>query len=227
MLSFEKYINIDYTTSIAYNKDYTSQKIFTSITPIISQAKFGTIYTQINFSVGQKYKTMFYPSSLSYNEAWTKSLIDMYSPGKKNAENRAADIKFLFNYFANEEDKTGIRLSGLNFEAFSKTNFQNKKQKETQKMIDALKKGDKIVTIGGIHGTISSTKEQTVIVKVDENTKIEFSRSAIASVITDKAETASGTEKAGAASEEKGEKKSLFGKIKKDNKKAEESSSEK
>ena len=104
---------------------------------------------------------------------------------------------------------------------------QNKKQKETQKMIDALKKGDKIVTIGGIHGTISSTKEQTVIVKVDENTKIEFSRSAIASVITDKAETASGTEKAGAASEEKGEKKSLFGKIKKDNKKAEETSSEK
>ena len=104
---------------------------------------------------------------------------------------------------------------------------QNKKQKETQKMIDALKKGDKIVTIGGIHGTISSTKEQTVIVKVDENTKIEFSRSAIASVITDKAETASDTEEAGAASEEKGEKKSLFGKIKKDNKKAEETSSEK
>ena len=110
---------------------------------------------------------------------------------------------------------------------------QNKKQKETQKMIDALKKGDKIVTIGGIHGTISSTKEQTVIVKVDENTKIEFSRSAIASVITDKAETASGTEKAGsvtasgAASEEKGEKKSLFGKTKKDNKKVEETSSEK
>ena len=99
---------------------------------------------------------------------------------------------------------------------------KNKKQKETQKMIDALKKGDKIVTIGGIHGTISSTKEQTVIVKVDENTKIEFSRSAIASVITDKAETASG-----AASEEKGEKKSLFGKTKKDNKKAEETSSEK
>jgi len=33
---------------------------------------------------------------------------------------------------------------------------QNKKQKETQKMIDALKKGDKVVTIGGIHGVISS-----------------------------------------------------------------------
>lgn len=62
---------------------------------------------------------------------------------------------------------------------------QNKKQKETEKMISALKKGDKIVTIGGIHGVVSSTKEQTVIVKVDDNAKMEFSRSAIAQVITD------------------------------------------
>ena len=128
-IDFQKYISVNYMTSIDYNKDYTSQKIFTSIAPIIPQVKFGTIYTQINFSVGQKYKTIFNPSSLFYDEAWKKSLIDMYSPGEKNAENRAADIKFLFNYFTNEEDKTGIRLSGLNFEAFSKTNFQNKKQK--------------------------------------------------------------------------------------------------
>lgn len=63
---------------------------------------------------------------------------------------------------------------------------QNKKQKETEKMINALKKGDKIVTIGGIHGVVSSTKEKTVIVKVDDNTKLEFNRSAIATVITDK-----------------------------------------
>jgi len=62
---------------------------------------------------------------------------------------------------------------------------QNKKQKETEKMIAALKKGDKIVTIGGIHGVVSSTKEQTVIVKVDDNAKMEFSRSAIAQVITE------------------------------------------
>ena len=60
---------------------------------------------------------------------------------------------------------------------------QNKKQKETEKMIAALKKGDKVVTIGGIHGTVAQTKEKTVIVKVDDNTKIEFLRSAIASVI--------------------------------------------
>jgi len=59
---------------------------------------------------------------------------------------------------------------------------QNKKQKETQKMLSALKKGDRIVTIGGIHGTIQSVKEQSVIVKVDENTKIEFSRSAVSGI---------------------------------------------
>ena len=65
---------------------------------------------------------------------------------------------------------------------------QNKKQKETEKMLSALKKGDKVVTVGGIHGVISSTKEKTVIVKVDDNAKIEFSRNAIATVDVEKAE---------------------------------------
>jgi len=60
---------------------------------------------------------------------------------------------------------------------------QNKKQKEIEKMIKALKKGDKVVTIGGIHGTVSSTKENTVVVRVDENVRIEFNRSAIATVV--------------------------------------------
>lgn len=59
---------------------------------------------------------------------------------------------------------------------------QNKKQKHTEKMLSALKKGDKVVTIGGVHGVIHAVKESTVVVKVDENTRMEFSRSAIASV---------------------------------------------
>jgi preprotein translocase subunit YajC len=59
---------------------------------------------------------------------------------------------------------------------------QNKKQKDTQKMLSTLKKGDKIVTIGGVHGTIQSVKESTVIVRVDDTTKMEFSRSAISGV---------------------------------------------
>jgi preprotein translocase subunit YajC len=62
---------------------------------------------------------------------------------------------------------------------------QNKKQKETQKMLNAVKKGDQVVTIGGINGVITSVKENTVIVKVDDNCKIEFSRSAISSVKRD------------------------------------------
>jgi preprotein translocase subunit YajC len=59
---------------------------------------------------------------------------------------------------------------------------QNKKQKETQKMLSALKKGDRVVTIGGIHGTIQTVRESTVIIRVDDNTKVEFSRSAVSSV---------------------------------------------
>lgn len=75
---------------------------------------------------------------------------------------------------------------------------QNKKQKELQKMLDALKKGDKVVTIGGIHGTVSSVKENTVVVKVDDSAKIEFDRKAIAAVISDKKNK---EDKAGSAAE--------------------------
>jgi len=59
---------------------------------------------------------------------------------------------------------------------------QNKKQKDTQKMLSALKKGDRVVTIGGIHGVIQSIKDSTVIVKVDESVKMEFNRAAISGV---------------------------------------------
>jgi preprotein translocase subunit YajC len=72
---------------------------------------------------------------------------------------------------------------------------QNKKQKETQKMIAGAQKGDKIVTIGGIHGTISSTDEKTVVIKVDDNTKLKINRSAIGSVVVDKVEKADKAEK--------------------------------
>ena len=61
---------------------------------------------------------------------------------------------------------------------------QSKKRKETERMLGALKKGDKIITIGGVHGTIQSVKETTVIVKVDDNVKLEFLRSAISTVTT-------------------------------------------
>ena len=60
---------------------------------------------------------------------------------------------------------------------------QKKEQKKTQEMIAGVQKGDKIVTIGGIHGVITSVKENSIILKVDDNCKIEINRSAIANVI--------------------------------------------
>ena len=92
---------------------------------------------------------------------------------------------------------------------------QNKKQKETQKMLDALKKGDKVITIGGIHGTVSSVKENTVIVKVDDDCKLEFNRTAISSVELTDAEKAKIAEEAKNKKLFKGKKTSDLDKAKK------------
>ncbi len=61
---------------------------------------------------------------------------------------------------------------------------QRKKQKQQQKMIAAVAKGDKVVTIGGILGTVVAVADDSVTVKVDEtsNTKLRFQKSALASV---------------------------------------------
>ena len=56
---------------------------------------------------------------------------------------------------------------------------QNKRAKEQQKFRESLQKGDKVVTIGGIHGKVEEVREHTVVVSVDHNTKIEFEKSAI------------------------------------------------
>ncbi len=67
---------------------------------------------------------------------------------------------------------------------------QKKRDKETKNMLAAMKKGDKVVSIGGIRGTIVMVKETTVVVKVDDNTRIEFSKNAIAQILDRKAEGA-------------------------------------
>ena len=56
---------------------------------------------------------------------------------------------------------------------------QNKKRKELQNLRDNLKKGDSIVTIGGIHGKVVDVKETTVIINIDTNTKIKVDKSSI------------------------------------------------
>jgi len=59
---------------------------------------------------------------------------------------------------------------------------QKKKQQSHKKMIDEIKKNDEVVTIGGIHGTIVNVKEKSFVLRVDENSRIEFDKSSIAYV---------------------------------------------
>jgi preprotein translocase subunit YajC len=60
---------------------------------------------------------------------------------------------------------------------------QQKRQKEREKLLTAIKKGDKVVTTGGVHGTISGVEEKTVLLQVADNVKLKVDRSAIASII--------------------------------------------
>ncbi len=60
---------------------------------------------------------------------------------------------------------------------------QRKKQKQHEKMLKELSAGDPVVTTGGIYGTITSVKEDRFVVKVGENSRIEFTKNAIAKVL--------------------------------------------
>jgi preprotein translocase subunit YajC len=60
---------------------------------------------------------------------------------------------------------------------------QKKRQMEQQRLVSALKTGDRVVTNAGIHGLISNVKETTVIVKVADNVKIEMEKSAVTNVL--------------------------------------------
>lgn len=57
---------------------------------------------------------------------------------------------------------------------------QQKREKERQKMLGELKKGDKVVTNSGMVGTIWGIKDNIIILKFEEEVKIEFLKSAIA-----------------------------------------------
>jgi preprotein translocase subunit YajC len=65
---------------------------------------------------------------------------------------------------------------------------QQKEQKRHQKMIESLKKNDKIVTIGGIHGVIQDVKKDTILIKVDDDTKLLIDKHAVARVKKDREE---------------------------------------
>ena len=60
---------------------------------------------------------------------------------------------------------------------------QKTKELEHSKMLEKLDKNDEVVTSGGIHGTIVNVKEKSVILRVDDNVKIEIEKSCISYVI--------------------------------------------
>ena len=62
---------------------------------------------------------------------------------------------------------------------------QQKKQKEIVKWRESLKKGDKIVTVGGIYGTIAEVKDTFLLVEVDNNVKLRVDKTSVVKDITD------------------------------------------
>lgn len=56
---------------------------------------------------------------------------------------------------------------------------QRSQEKERQKMLLGLNKNDEVVTTGGIHGTIVNVKDKTVILRIDDNVKIELEKNCI------------------------------------------------
>lgn len=62
---------------------------------------------------------------------------------------------------------------------------QQKKMKEHKKMIEELKKGDRVVTAGGIYGVVENTTANTLTVKIAEGVKVKVTRSSIGTVLTE------------------------------------------
>ena len=65
---------------------------------------------------------------------------------------------------------------------------QQKKQKELKKMVEELKKGDRVMTNGGIFGTVAGIKDNVLVLKIADGVQIELLRSAVASVVSKKSE---------------------------------------
>ncbi len=68
---------------------------------------------------------------------------------------------------------------------------QRRRQKQLESLIKALKVGDEVVTIGGAHGVVTSLKEKTLMLRIADGVKVEFDRSAVASVVEDEKPAAS------------------------------------
>jgi preprotein translocase subunit YajC len=60
---------------------------------------------------------------------------------------------------------------------------QQRKQKQHREMIEGIKRGDKVVTSGGIHGTVAKVNKDALVIKVSEKAELTMDKSAIAAVL--------------------------------------------
>lgn len=61
---------------------------------------------------------------------------------------------------------------------------QRKRDADRKALVAAVKKGDKVITIGGLHATVASVDETSVLAQIDTNTKVRLEKTAIASVVS-------------------------------------------
>jgi preprotein translocase subunit YajC len=64
---------------------------------------------------------------------------------------------------------------------------QQKRTKERKKLIESMKKGDKVITSGGLYGTVAGLDEKTVLVEIADKVKVKLDRSSIATIISESA----------------------------------------
>jgi preprotein translocase subunit YajC len=60
---------------------------------------------------------------------------------------------------------------------------QQKRQKEKIKLLESVKKGDRIITTGGMHGLVEGIEDKSVLVKIDDNVKVKIEKSAISVIM--------------------------------------------
>jgi len=91
-------------------------------------------------------------------------------------------------WWANQSNMLFFLILGfLVLMIFSSSRTKKKEEAQRNDMLKNMKRGDKVLTIGGIMGTLVDVRDTEVVLKVDEssNTKIKFSREAIKRVVTD------------------------------------------
>src|SRR5262245_42998990 len=60
---------------------------------------------------------------------------------------------------------------------------QQKRQKEVQKMLSGMKKGDRVLTATGLYGTVTSVKDDIVVLQIADNVKVEMVKSAVTGIV--------------------------------------------